>query len=118
MSELEKLEQKIVSLFEENSRAMDQKFKGMDDRFDRIEERLGDVEIDIKMICIEMQSESNRIQETIHKEVQRLDDKIHDLEISDREKWNIPELKDRLDVVEHFASEHSRQIKELTVRIN
>ena len=155
MSELEKLEQRIVFLFEENSRnmdrrfdamdqrlgamdqrfdgidrrldavdqrldgidrrldAMDQRFDGIDRRLDAMDQRLKGAEIDIKMIRIEMQEESNRIQKKIHNEVQRLDDRIHNLEISDREKWNVPELRDRIDVLEVVVAGHTDQIKAL-----
>ena len=93
--------------------AMDQRFDGIDRRLDAMDQRLKGAEIDIKMIRIEMQEESNRIQKKIHNEVQRLDDRIHNLEISDREKWNVPELRDRIDVLEVVVAGHTDQIKAL-----
>ena len=60
-----------------------------------------------------MQEESNRIQDKIHNEVQRLDERLHRLEVSDREKWNVPELRDRMDVLEVFVARHTDQIKAL-----
>ncbi len=169
MSELEKLEQRIVSLFEENNHNMNHRFDAMDQRFDAIDGRLDamdgrldaidgrldamdgrlgamdgrldamdgrldamdgrldtmdrrfdsmdqrfeGIEIDIKMIRIEMQEESNRIKDIIHNEVQRLDERIHNLEVSDREKWNVPELRDRMDMLEVIVAGHTDQIKAL-----
>lgn len=120
MSELERLEQKIVSLFEENNRSMDKRFKSIDDRFDAIDNRfdaidnrLEDIEIDIKAIRVEMETESKRIQDAMHKDIQRLDERVHDLELLAKEKWNVPELKDRTDVLEHVVSKHSGQIQVL-----
>ncbi len=113
MSELEKLEQKIVSLFEENNRNMDRRFESIDRRFESIDQRFEDIEIDIKMIRIEMQKESNRIQEKIQNEVQKLDDRMRRLEVSDREKWNVPELRDRVDMLERFVQKHPDRIETL-----
>ena len=111
MSELERLEQKIVSLFEENNRSMDKRFKSIDDRFDAIDNRLEDIEVDIKAIRVEMETESKRIQNAMHKDIQKLDARVHDLELLAKEKRNVPELKDRTDVLEHVVSKHSGQIQ-------
>ena len=32
------------------------------------------------------------------------------MEILSREKWNVPELSDRMDVIEQVVSDHSEQI--------
>ncbi|MCR5302186.1 MAG: hypothetical protein K6E49_07065 [Lachnospiraceae bacterium] len=124
MSELEKLEQKIVSLFEENDRSMDQRFKSIDDRFksidDRfksIDDRLEDIEIDIKAIGVEMETESKRIQDAMHNEIQKLGERVHNLEVLAHEKWDVPELKDRMYVLEHVVSTHSDQIQVLNEKV-
>ena len=93
--------------------AMDGRFDAVDLRLDSMDKRFDDVETDIKMIRIEMQEESNRIQDKIHNEIQRLDERLHNLEVSDRGKWNVPELRDRVDVSGGIVAGHTDQIKAL-----
>ena len=116
MSELKALEEKMVSLFGEvNKRfdGIDRRFDEVDKRFEGIDKRFDDVDTELKMIRFEMQSESSRLQESIA----NLDNRVSNLEILATEKWNVPELKDRMDTVEHVVSKHSEQIRALNEKV-
>ena len=102
MSELKALEEKMVSLFE-----------GVNKRFDDVDKRFDDVDTELKMIRIEMQSESARLQGSIA----NLDNRVCNMEILAREKWDVPELKDRMDMTEQVVSKHSDQIRVLNEKV-
>ena len=97
--------------------AIDQKFDAIDQKFDRIDQRFDDLEnkmeLEFKAVRIEMQCESNRICNRID----GLDSRVHNLEIMAEEKWDVPDLKDHIKMVDRVIQKHSDQISVINERL-
>ena len=111
MSEIKQLENKMVSLFEkvdERFAKIDQRFDAMDQRFDAMDQRFDDLETDVAMIRVEMNHGYNELSGKID----GLDKRVGHIESVIQERWDIPEIKTRLEAVETVVQSHSDKIKE------
>lgn len=90
--------------------AIDQRFEAMDRRFDTFEEKMLS---EFAAVREEMQDNSNKI----NKRIDRLDDRVKSLESIVRKRFDIPELKDRMDATELVVGRHSEQINQLNKKV-
>ena len=97
MSEIKQLEEKMVSLFEK----VDERFAKMDQRFD-------DLETEVAAMHVEM----NHGYKELNGKIDGLDKRVGHIESVIQERWDIPEIKTRLEAVETVVQSHSDKIKE------
>ena len=113
---LEAGDKKFKSI-DQRFKEIDQKFDAIDQKFDRIDQRFDDLEnkmeLEFKAVRIEMQCESNRICNRID----GLDSRVHNLEIMAEEKWDVPDLKDHIKMVDRVIQKHSDQISVINERL-
>ena len=102
----ESFEEKVLLKFD----AIDQRFDAMDRRSDTFEEKILS---EFAAVREEMQDNANRI----NKRIDRLDDRVKSLESIVRKRFDIPELKDRMDATELVVGRHSEQINQLNKKV-
>ncbi len=113
-------ENKVISLFEQLNKAiedlsirmdrMEQRLDSIDQRFDELEKKIDDLRADMndefKAVRTKMEHESGAIRDLIR----RIDNRLQNVESICSQRWNIPDISDRLSVVENVVRRHSGQI--------
>ena len=110
MSELERFENKMISLFKEDREYTDQRFEELKGYMDH---NFEEVRADIQLTHLAIQIETGKIQDKI----QTLDSRVHDLEMMAQERWNVADIRDHMEVVDQVLIKHNEQIQAINEKI-
>ena len=89
---------------------LEKRFDGLENRFDEMKEYMED---EFRMVRVEIQHESDENRKLIEK----LDERVGNLESIANERWNVNDYIARLQAVETVTTIHSGQIKKNTEQI-
>ncbi len=94
-----------------------ERFDAMDKRFDSMEKKFDEFRDDVKteffMVRTEMEANFKRVDEHIDK----LDERVHNVEVICRDRFDVTDIRARLDMTEKVVGEHSEQIRELNRKV-
>ncbi|MCR5591407.1 MAG: hypothetical protein K6F73_07705 [Lachnospiraceae bacterium] len=93
--------------------AMDQRFDAMDKRMNSMDQKMDKFSNDLEWLYKDIHENMFILHSETCERMDRIEERLSNVESACRLRWITPELSDRLSAVEMVVSEHSEQIKEL-----
>ena len=93
------------------------RFDAMDKRFDALDKRLDEFQDDVKTEFTMVRTEMEYVSKQVNDRIDKLDERVHNVEIICRDRFDVTDIRDKLDMTMKVVGEHSEQIRKLNRKV-